>query len=235
VVSGTVSDATPVSVNVNGTPLVVTGGVEYELEGVPQVPVHEKVGVTFATALRALLRQDPDVMLVGEIRDQETAEIATHAALTGHLVLSTLHTNDAAGALTRLLDLGVPPYLVSSTVEAVLAQRLVRTVCGACGVWEPADAVTRRAFEGEAEALSQVRRGAGCGECWNTGYRGRSGVYEFLLLDDEVRAAVVHRGTAGNVRDIAIRRGMRTLRQDGVRLVRAGVTTPEEVLRACGV
>ncbi len=215
--------------------LTVEDPVEYELEGVPQVPVHEKVGVTFATALRALLRQDPDVMLVGEIRDQETAEIATHAALTGHLVLSTLHTNDAAGALTRLLDLGVPPYLVSSTVEAVLAQRLVRTVCRACGEWESPDAVAQRAFETEAEALSQVRRGAGCGECWNTGFRGRSGVYEFLLLDDEVRAAVVRRGTAGDVRDIAIRRGMRTLSQDGLRLVRAGVTTPEEVLRACGV
>jgi general secretion pathway protein E len=214
--------------------LTVEDPVEYELVGVPQVPVNEKVGVTFATALRALLRQDPDVMLVGEIRDQETAEIATHAALTGHLVLSTLHTNDAAGALTRLLDLGVPPYLVSSTVEAVLAQRLVRTLCQACSVWQPADEATQRAFGTEADPLSRVRKAVGCRECWNTGYRGRTGLYELLVLNDEVRAAVVRHGTAGDVRALAAVQGMRTLKQDGRRQVCAGVTTPEEVLRACG-
>ncbi len=203
--------------------LTVEDPVEYELPGVPQVPVNEKVGVTFATALRALLRQDPDIMLVGEIRDQETAEIATHAALTGHLVLSTLHTTDAAGALTRLLDLGVAPYLVASTVEAVVAQRLVRRVCDGCGAWvaEPGE-------------LSQVRRGAGCAACWHTGYRGRTGIYELLPLDDEIRAAVIRHESAGEIRRLAVVKGMRTLQEDGLRLARAGITSPEEVLRACG-
>ncbi|HEX6616907.1 MAG TPA: GspE/PulE family protein [Gemmatimonadales bacterium] len=214
--------------------LTVEDPIEYELAGVPQVPVNEKVGVSFATALRALLRQDPDVMLVGEIRDLDTAEIATHAALTGHLVLSTLHTNDAAGSLTRLLDLGVAPYLVSSTVEAVLAQRLVRTVCPGCGTWGPADESIRRVCEPGAEPIEQVRRGPGCSECWNTGFRGRTGLYELLVLDDEMRAAVMRSAPAGEVRRLAAARGVRTLRQDGVRQVRAGVTTPEEVFRASG-
>jgi general secretion pathway protein E len=197
--------------------LTVEDPVEYELPGVPQVPVNEKYGVTFASALRALLRQDPDVLLVGEIRDEETAQIATHAALTGHLVLSTLHTNDAAGAITRLLDLGVPPYLVGSTVEAVLAQRLVRRVCKSCGEW-----------------VEEVFRGRGCQACWNTGYRGRTGLYELLVMDEEIRASVAHDRTAGDLRALAGRRGMRSLKQDGARVVQAGLTTPEEVMRACG-
>src|SRR6266516_1119942 len=155
--------------------LTVEDPVEYELPGVPQVPVREAVGLTFATALRSLLRQDPDVLLVGEIRDQETAEIATHAALTGHLVLSTLHTNDAPGALVRLMDLGVASFLVASTVEAVLAQRLVRRICVACK--EP----VQTAAESEASY-----RGAGCPECRGTGYRGRTGMYELLVPDDEI-------------------------------------------------
>jgi general secretion pathway protein E len=215
--------------------LTVEDPVEYELPGVPQVPVNEKSGVTFATALRALLRQDPDVMLVGEIRDQETAEIATHAALTGHLVLSTLHTNDAASALTRLLDLGVPPYLVASTVEAVLAQRLVRRVCSQCGVWEPADPGARRALGVEPGGLLQVRRPEGCPACWGTGYRGRSGLYELLVLDDEIRAEVMRHGTAGDVRILAAGKGMRSLKHDGLRQVCAGVTTPSEVVRVCAI
>lgn len=198
--------------------LTVEDPVEYELRGVPQVPVNEKLGVTFATALRALLRQDPDVLLVGEIRDEETAQIATHAALTGHLVLSTLHTNDAVGAITRLLDLGVPPFLVGSTVEAVLAQRLVRRVCAACGVW-----------------ADGVLRGRGCPACWNTGYRGRSGIYELLVLDEELRAVVSREGPHGTLRALVKARGMRGLGDDGARAVQAGVTTPEEVMRACGM
>ena len=207
--------------------LTVEDPVEYELAGVPQVPVNEKVGVTFATALRALLRQDPDILLVGEIRDAETAEIATQAALTGHLVLSTLHTNDAPSALTRLLDLGVAPYLVASTVEAVLAQRLVRTICRACRTevavdWPnaAADAPQRMAW-----------RGTGCDECSGTGYRGRTGIYELLLLDDEVRAEVMRRRGSSELHRLAVERGMRTLYEDGLRQVRAGVTTLEEVLR----
>ena len=209
--------------------LTVEDPVEYQLAGIPQVPVNEKVGVTFASALRALLRQDPDVMLVGEIRDGETAEIATQAALTGHLVLSTLHTNDAAGALTRLVDLGVAPFLVAATVEAVLAQRLVRTVCRACASAEPATDAERVALD--APALASVTRGRGCDACRGSGYSGRTGVYELLVLDDAMREAITARDGAASVRSIARERGLATLKHDGVRLVLAGVTTPEEVLR----
>jgi type II secretory ATPase GspE/PulE/Tfp pilus assembly ATPase PilB-like protein len=214
--------------------LTVEDPVEYELPGVPQVPVNEKVGVTFATALRALLRQDPDVMLIGEIRDQDTAEIATHAALTGHLVLSTLHTNDAVSALTRLLDLGVPAYLIASTVEAVLAQRLVRRVCEGCREWHPAPADLDTLFQEGSDLPEMVSRGAGCGDCRGTGYRGRTGLYELLILEDSIRAAVVRQGSAGEIRRLAQTRGTRTIRQDGLRLIRSGVTTVDEVLRAGG-
>jgi general secretion pathway protein E len=186
--------------------LAVEDPVEYELPGVPQIPVHEKAGVTFASALRAMLRQDPDIMLVGEIRDGETAAIATQAALTGHLVLSTLHTNDAAGALTRLRELGVEPYLVASTVEAVLAQRLVRTWCRTC-------------------------RGAGCAACRGTGYHGRVGIHELLLMSDALRTAVQAGADSASLRRIAAGEGMRSLREEGERLVEAGVTGHEEVLR----
>lgn len=186
--------------------LAVEDPVEYELAGVPQIPVHEKAGVTFASALRAMLRQDPDIMLVGEIRDGETAAIATQAALTGHLVLSTLHTNDAAGALTRLRELGVEPYLVASTVEAVLAQRLVRTWCREC-------------------------RGAGCDACRRTGYRGRVGIHELLVMSDALREAVQAGVDSATLRRLAEAEGMRTLRIEGERLVAAGLTSREEVLR----
>ncbi|GJG85036.1 general secretion pathway protein GspE [Gemmatimonadetes bacterium T265] len=212
--------------------LTVEDPVEYQLPGVPQVPVNEKAGVTFATALRALLRQDPDVMLVGEIRDAETAEIATQAALTGHLVLSTLHTNDAATALTRLLDLGVAAYLVASTVDAVLAQRLVRVSCPACRRPVPVAAAAARPGAELAELGTDVEwRGVGCGECRHTGYRGRTGVYELLVMDDDLRGEVQRRRGSGELRGLAVARGMSTLRQDGFRLVREGVTTVEEVLR----
>jgi general secretion pathway protein E len=210
--------------------VTVEDPVEYQLAGVPQVPVNAAVGVTFATALRALLRQDPDVLLVGEIRDPETAEIATQAALTGHLVLSTLHTNDAPTALTRLLDLGVAPYLVSSTVEAVLAQRLVRTVCPDCR--REVDTVATLTLPGIEAALPRTEwRGTGCESCLGTGYRGRTGIYEMLVLDDELRAEVMRQRGAGELRHLAIAHGMRTLFEDGLRQVRAGVTTLEEVLR----
>ncbi|MEO8560964.1 MAG: GspE/PulE family protein [bacterium] len=211
--------------------LTVEDPVEYQLAGIPQVPVNEKVGVTFASALRALLRQDPDVMLVGEIRDGETAEIATQAALTGHLVLSTLHTNDAAGALTRLVDLGVAPFLVAATVEAVLAQRLVRTLCKSCATSESATAAERSALG--APAMTSVTRGRGCAECRDSGYAGRTGVYELLVLDDAMREAVSAKDGAATVRAIARAQRVPTLKDDGVRLVLAGVTTPEEVLRVC--
>jgi general secretion pathway protein E len=190
--------------------VTVEDPVEYELRGVAQVPVHEGVGVTFASALRALLRQDPDVLMVGEIRDTETAQVAVQAALTGHLVLSTLHTNDAASALTRLLDLGVAPFLISSTVNSVLAQRLVRKVCTAC-------------------------RGRGCVACASTGYRGRTGIYELLAMSDAIREALARGAAAGDLAAIARRDGMRSLSASGEELVSSGVTTAEEVARVTTV
>ncbi|MCX5767649.1 MAG: GspE/PulE family protein [Gemmatimonadetes bacterium] len=186
--------------------LTVEDPVEYELDGVPQVPVNDRLGVSFAVALRALLRQDPDVLMVGEIRDGETAEIAIQAALTGHLVLSTLHTNDAPGALTRLVDLGVAPFLIASTVEAVLAQRLVRRVCGSCA-------------------------GRGCGDCRQSGYRGRTGLYELLVMTDALRTAVAAGVPTNELAAIARRDGMRDLASHGAALVRSGVTTAEEIAR----
>jgi general secretion pathway protein E len=211
--------------------ITVEDPVEYELSGVPQVPVNEKVGLTFANALRALLRQDPDIMLVGEIRDQETADIATHAALTGHLVLSTLHTNDAATALTRLVDLGIEPYLVASTLEAVLAQRLVRKICPACRAPARATPEQRTALGPTGAHLGEVWVGRGCSECRGTGYRGRTGIFELLVMDEELRAAVQQDASAGTLESLGRARGMRLLKDDGLRLVAEGVTTVEEVLR----
>lgn len=211
--------------------ITVEDPVEYELEGVPQVGVNERVGLTFANALRSLLRQDPDVMLVGEIRDEETADIAAHAALTGHLVLSTLHTNDAPSALTRLVDLGVPPYLVASTVEAVLAQRLVRVVCDGCAERVPPDREISGAFEIDGAAVESVRVGRGCSECRNTGYRGRTGIYELLVIDETVRSRLATDPGTSSLRRLATDGGMVTLREDGLRLVREGITTLSEVLR----
>ncbi len=211
--------------------ITVEDPVEYELEGVPQVPVREKVGLTFASALRAMLRQDPDVMLIGEIRDHETADIATHASLTGHLVLSTLHTNDAPTALTRLVDLGVESYLVASTVEGVLAQRLVRKICPEC-IRE--DSVTEdqlRLLVATRADVGSPRAGAGCEACRNTGYIGRTGIYELMVLDEALRQAVHDGEGAGTLTRMARDRGMRLLREDGLRLVRQGVTTVAEVLR----
>ena len=207
--------------------LTVEDPVEYELPGVAQTAVNERVGLTFATALRALLRQDPDVMLVGEIRDRETAQIATHAALTGHLVLSTLHTNDAPSALIRLIDLGIEPYLVASTVEAVLAQRLVRRICGAC---REETAVEPRLSD-MLDGTPSVWRGRGCDACRGTGFHGRTGIYELLVLDSSLRRAVQHTTSIDDLAALARAAGMTTLREDGLRLVREGVTTPEEVLR----
>jgi general secretion pathway protein E len=211
--------------------VTVEDPVEYELAGVPQVPVNEKVGLTFASALRSLLRQDPDIMLVGEVRDGDTADIATHAALTGHLVLSTLHTNDAATALTRLVDLGIEPYLVASTVEAVLAQRLVRRVCGECRHRGVLSADQRLALGlGPGEEISEWV-GIGCEACRGTGYRGRTGIYELLVMDEDLRNAVHKDASAGRITRIAEEKGMRTLRRDGIRQIQAGATTAEEVLR----
>jgi general secretion pathway protein E len=211
--------------------VTVEDPVEYELAGVPQVPVNAKVGLTFANALRAILRQDPDIILIGEIRDQDTADIATHAALTGHLVLSTLHTNDAATALTRLIDLGIEPYLVASTVEAVLAQRLVRRVCEHCAAPTELTFEERTALGVPEGEVVPARKGAGCDECRGTGYRGRTGIYELLVMDDELRGALDRDASAGHLTQLGRKKGLRLLHEDGLRVIRQGWTTAEEVLR----
>lgn len=211
--------------------ITVEDPVEYQLPGVTQVPVHRQAGVTFGAALRSILRQDPDVIMVGEMRDPETAEIAVQAAMTGHLVFSTLHTNDAVGALPRLLDLGIPDYLAASTVDGILAQRLVRRVCDGCReVYEPPrDAV--RKLAGDDLPPAAFLRGAGCPACRGTGYRGRTGIFELLVLDDALREAIVRRAPPSELRALARRGGMRSMRADAWERVREGITTVEEVLR----
>jgi len=211
--------------------IAIEDPVEYSLEGVAQVPVHSQTGVTFASMLRSILRQDPDVILVGEMRDTETAELAIQAALTGHVVFSTLHTNDALGAIPRLLDLGVPPYLVTTTLEAVLAQRLVRRICEECRepyVLEPA---TVALLDEGGDLPGTLTRGRGCAACHGTGYRGRTGLFELLVLTDELRAAIVAEPSRRSLEQVAREGGMRSLRADGWTKVAAGVTTVEEVLR----
>ena len=208
--------------------------IEYQLDGINQIQVHAKVGMTFAASLRAILRHDPDVVLVGEIRDQETAENAIQASLTGHLVFSTLHTNDAAGAFMRLVDMGVEPFLVSSTIEGVMAQRLVRTLCkSCCAPYEPAPEEIPSDFpmEGVSES-APLFKNVGCRSCRGTGYSGRVGIYEFLEANDELRQLVAERLPSNRVKQSAIKAGMRTLRQDGWNRVKRGQTTIAEVLRA---
>ncbi|MGE0478844.1 MAG: GspE/PulE family protein [Phycisphaerae bacterium] len=212
--------------------LTVEDPVEYYLEGINQVQVIPKIGLTFARALRSFLRHDPDVILVGEIRDKETAEVAINASLTGHLVFSTLHTNDAVSATTRLLDMGVEPFLISSSVEAVMAQRLVRLVCKHCKedyVPEHPQTLPR---DFEYKKGEKLWRGRGCRECRMTGYAGRRAVFELMVMNDEIRELVNKRQSASALLPAARANGLVLLREDGWRLVRAGLTTPEEVVRA---
>jgi general secretion pathway protein E len=186
--------------------MTVEDPIEYELAGVGQTQVNAKIDLDFAKALRAILRQDPDVIMIGEIRDFETAQIAIQASLTGHLVLATLHTNDAASAVTRLTDMGIEPFLLSSSLLGVLAQRLLRKLCTKC-------------------------QGAGCSECGHTGYQGRTGVFELLVTDDAIRAQIHHRASEADIRTAAMAGGMRLMREDGERLVQGGVTSREELVR----
>lgn len=209
--------------------VTVEDPVEYRLDGVVQLPVNPKSGFGFPTALRAILRHDPDVILVGEMRDAETAEIAVQAALTGHLVLSTLHTTDATGALARLVEMGVPPYLLAATLHGVLAQRLVRTVCPRCANSRAPTAEERALLSDDAPAL--VRDAVGCMACGGTGYRGRAAIAELMLLDERIRAAFTAGTSIDALRADARARGTRSLRDDGWRLVREGRTTVAEVLR----
>ena len=211
--------------------ITVEDPVEYQLKGVNQIPVKPKIGLTFATGLRHIVRQDPDVILVGEIRDLETAEIAIQASLTGHLVFSTLHTNDAPAAITRLQDMGVEPYLVASVLEAVLAQRLVRRICGACRVQDTPSAADLDALGVTAPPGTRLFRGKGCEECRGTGYRGRMGIYELFPITEDARSLVLRRSAARDIRQYAISAGMVTLRMDGWRRACEGQTTVDEVLR----
>lgn len=205
--------------------------VEYQLDGINQIQVHAKIGLTFAASLRSILRHDPDVVLVGEIRDLETAENAIQASLTGHMVFSTLHTNDAAGAFTRMIDMGVEPFLVASTVEAVMAQRLVRRLCVSCKQpWMPGVDELPDDFPWERLGGREVYRHTGCRECRNTGYRGRLGIYELLQTTDQVRELVHDRASSWKVKEAALAQGMITLRQDGWRKMIAGATSHDEVL-----
>jgi general secretion pathway protein E/type IV pilus assembly protein PilB len=235
--------------------ITVEDPVEYQQVGISQIQIHHKIGLTFAAALRSILRHDPDVILVGEMRDMETAESAIQASLTGHLVFSTLHTNDAPSAVTRMIDMGVEPFLVASTVEGILAQRLIRTICPDCKVEYkpnidelPIDFPTGAAIEAlmgpalaQASQLPKVDtkdysvptlyKGAGCKACRQSGYRGRTGIHEMMIMTDPIREMVVTRVNAAVIRHEAMKAGMRTLRQDGWRKVLLGMTTYDEVGR----
>jgi type IV pilus assembly protein PilB len=207
--------------------------VEYDLEGIVQVPVNEAIGLTFARVLRAFLRQDPDRIMVGETRDLETAQIAIQASLTGHLVFTTLHTNDAPGAVTRLIDMGVEPFLISSTLEAVLGQRLLRSICRHCRTtYEPGNTLlTELGISRQDIGEKQFFYGKGCNACNNTGYKGRKGIYELLRITDPIRELIDERAPTVTLKQKAVELGMITLRQDGLRSIFAGDTTVEEVLR----
>ncbi|MEW6157803.1 MAG: ATPase, T2SS/T4P/T4SS family [Verrucomicrobiota bacterium] len=214
--------------------ITVEDPVEYQLAGINQVQVNEAIDFTFAAALRSILRQAPNVIMLGEIRDLETATIAINASLTGHLVFSTLHTNDAPSAVTRLIDIGVKPFLVASSTRALMAQRLVRKVCKRCAAeYHPTDAELRAlSIDANASAGATFKRGKGCPECSKTGYRGRFGIFEIFVIDDEARKLIYDKVPASVLRSRAREMGMRTLREDGARKVLAGLTTPEEVIRA---
>jgi type II secretory ATPase GspE/PulE/Tfp pilus assembly ATPase PilB-like protein len=213
--------------------LTIEDPIEYEMAGVNQINVRSEIGMTFAVGLRHILRQDPDVIMVGEIRDKETAEIAIRAALTGHLVFSTLHTNDAAGAVTRLIDMGIEPFLVASSVEGLVAQRLVRRLCPACKRPRKVDTAFLETAGFPMDRLNEgtIYEPAGCEECRGTGFRGRTGVYELIVINDSLRPLIVARASANEIKATALREGMHTLRDDGWNKVLAGVTTIEEVLR----
>jgi general secretion pathway protein E/type IV pilus assembly protein PilB len=213
--------------------ITVEEPVEYQISGINQVQVKPHIGLTFASGLRSMLRQAPDVILVGEIRDFETATIAIQAALTGHLIFSTLHTNDAAGAVTRLIDMGVKPYLVASTVQAVLAQRLVRKVCSSCKKpYQPSEDELA-ALDLKAKDIKDITfyQGTGCDECSLTGYKGRTGIFELLIVNDRLRELFFEKVSSTVIRDKARQMGMRTLREDGMKKVLSGITTLAEVIR----
>jgi type II secretory ATPase GspE/PulE/Tfp pilus assembly ATPase PilB-like protein len=221
-------------INVIGTNIITTENpVEYQLEGINQVQINPVVGLTFAGALRSILRQDPDVVMVGEIRDGETASIAVEAALTGHLMLSTLHTNDAAGAIARLVDMGIEPFMLASSLLLTQAQRLFRRLCPVCKkeIDIPTEVLKKNRIDPERLSETQFYKPAGCPKCNGVGYKGRGGIMEILLVDDVIRKAVLETSEADQIKRIAIENGMRTLREAGLNRVREGITTIEEVMR----
>jgi len=212
--------------------ITVEEPVEYLMSGINQIQVRPKIGLTFASGLRHIVRQDPDIIMVGEIRDMETASIAIHAALTGHLLFSTLHTNDAPGSITRLMDMGIENYLVASTLICVMAQRLVRKICNNCKVRKP---VPEDILKMLNYNISEIWVGEGCENCKGTGYRGRLGIFEVLPIGSEIRELIMRRSTVREIKDQAVALGMRTLREDGLQKVQKGVTTIDEVLRVTQV
>ena len=207
--------------------------VEYDMEGIVQIPIDPSIGNTFAQCLRSILRQDPDIIFVGEIRDLETAEIAVQASLTGHMVFSTLHTNDAPATVTRLRDMGVPPFLLTATVEAVLAQRLVRKICQECREETVPSTETLAELDLTPEDVigKKFYRGRGCTACNNTGFKGRTGLFELMVLNDALRDRINRGGSTEQLRDVAIQSGMRSLRVAGLEKVFTGITVIEEVIR----
>jgi type II secretion system protein E len=222
-------------INSNAVKIItIEDPVEYQLRGVNQIQVSPQIGFTFATALRHMLRHDPDVMMIGEVRDYETAEIAIRSALTGHLVFSTLHTNDAAGAVTRLLDMGIEPFLVSSSLECLIAQRLVRLICPKCRVRiKPTDEMLeamKKDIDFDIKSV-EIYEGKGCQDCRFTGYRGRTGIYEFIAITEKIRSMILERASSQQIKRQAMAEGMVTLRQDGLRKVLQGLTTLAEVVR----
>ena len=211
--------------------ITVEDPVEYQLNGITQIQVNSAIGLSFASGLRSIVRQDPDILMIGEIRDHETAEIAIESALTGHLVFSTLHTNDAAGAVTRLQDMSVESYLISSSLLAIQAQRLVRRVCTDCVQEVPITEDEAQVLDVKRQDYPLIRRGTGCERCGGTGYRGRVGLYELMLLSDAIRHHITSGADANVIRKQAVSEGMQTLREDALDKLRAGLTTPEEVVR----
>jgi general secretion pathway protein E len=212
--------------------LTVEDPIEYQLPGIGQMQVKPKINLTFANCLRHILRHDPDIIMIGEIRDIETAEIAIQASLTGHLVLSTLHTNDSASAVTRLIDMGIEPYLISSSVVAVIAQRLLRLICPSCKKpYEPQEQILSLLSEKISSSDKRFYKGLGCKDCLKTGYHGRSGIFELLVIDDDIRKLMNQRCSSDAIKELALEKGMTTLQEDGLRKALAGQTTLEEVYR----
>ena len=213
--------------------ITIEDPIEYQIEGIGQIQVNPKIDITFANGLRSIVRQDPDVILVGEIRDLETAEIAIQAALTGHLVFSTLHTNDSASAVTRLIDMGIEPFLVTSSVIAILAQRLVRNVCNECKEEYVPDqeSLENIGITPEMSSGKKIYRAKGCQSCLNTGYKGRTGIFELMILDDAIKSLILKTSDSNAIKKKAVNQGMKTLRQDGAMKVLNGITTVEEILR----